>query len=104
MRPKNPDGDAERRERFTERLRGWAERWGLHMEPQGYPARLARLEAGEPVVVRGWELVEGLPSDEDYVLEPDRALVPVEAIYVDPSAPVLTELNYRRPDGTLVRP
>lgn len=103
MMPKRPDGNAERREKYLERLRGWVERWGQH-EATGYPARLARAEAGEPVVVHAWELLEGLPSDESYVLEPDGALVLVEAIPVDPIAPVLTVLNYRRPDGSLVLP
>jgi hypothetical protein len=66
------------------------------------PARLARLEAGEPVAVRGWQVGRAQDS-EFYVLEADGALVPVTPVYVDPDADPKTVANYRRPDGSLVR-
>jgi hypothetical protein len=64
---------------------------------------MARLEAGEPVVVQGWQV--GMAQDSgSYVLEGDGRVVAVEPVYVDPDAPVRTVVNYRRPDGSLVRP
>lgn len=74
-------------------------------EEHGHPYRkqLRRLEAGEPVVAQGWKF--GYGSDwEHYCLEPDGRVTPVEAIHVDESAKVLTVENWRRPDGSLVRP
>jgi hypothetical protein len=66
-------------------------------------ARLARLEAGEPVVVAGWKV--GMAQDsEPYALEGDGRVVPVEPVYADPDAPMRTVANYRRPDGSVVRP
>lgn len=104
MRRRTRDASTERREKYLERVRGWTERWGQN-GAGGLAAQLARLEAGEPVVVQGWEFVEGPPIEswEDYVLEPDGALVPVEAIHEDESAKVKTVVNYQRPDGSLVR-
>lgn len=66
-------------------------------------ARLARLEAGEPVVVSGRQV--GLAQDNGaYCLEADGRLTPVEGVYADISASVRTVRNWRRPDGSLLRP
>jgi hypothetical protein len=65
-------------------------------------ARLARLEAGEPVIVRGDQVGMGAAYN-DYVIEGDGRLIPVEAVR-DPDYPsVKTVRGWRRPDGSLVR-
>jgi len=70
----------------------------------GYAGRtLARLEAGEAMVTRGSD-IDATPHDADFCLESDGTVTPVSAVYVDPAAAVRTVLNYRRPDGTMVRP
>lgn len=95
MRPKGRDSNAERRERFLEiERRMTALRVRLSSPPgtvfpddglaQAVPdggaaalARLARLEAGEPVRVRGDQV--GLAHDtRTFTLEADGSLTPVQ--------------------------
>jgi hypothetical protein len=120
VRPKGGDSNADRREQYMEAQRRMtALRVRLSSTPgtvfpddglrRAVPdggaaaiATLARLEAGGPAIVSGSQV--GLGDDETYCLEGDGSLVPVEEIYVDPDAHPKHILNYRRPDGSLLRP
>ena len=70
--------------------------------PNQFTAELARIRAGEPVIVQhGWEI--GLaPDSGPFCLERDGRVTPVEAVHVDPAAVVGTVSHYVRPDGTTV--
>lgn len=89
------------RERYTEVVREFAERYG-RIEGCSFPVVLAQLEAGAPVVVQGWQ-INTRPLYDDFCIEPDGTVTPVEAVFVDTDAPVRSVVNYRRPDGSLVR-
>jgi len=105
VRPLHRDGNAERRKVYTEKMRFLAEHYG-HLSPTcPYPKELAQLEAGEAIVVQGWQVGIGADAGYDtYCLEADGRLVPVEAVG-DPDYPaVKTVRNWQRPDGSLVRP
>jgi len=118
MRPKNADGNAERRERYLESQRRMTSLRVRLSSPVGttFPddglaraqpdggaaaiARLAELESGAPAIVVGWQV--GLSDHNDYVLEGDGRLLPVDAVR-DPDYPsVKTIRGWRRPDGSLV--
>lgn len=122
MRPKGRAGDADRREKFLEVERRMTALKVRLSSPPGttFPddglaravpdggaaalARLAQLEAGEPVIVQGWQVrLGGDHWYETYVLEADGRLLPVGAVYVDPDAAGKTVRNWQRPDGSLVR-
>ena len=80
---------------------------GLHADlddgENRFTAELARIEAGESVIVQhGWQ-IDLAPDSGPFCLEPDGKVRPVEAVYVDPDAEIGTVSHYRRPDGTVVR-
>jgi len=67
-----------------------------------FAATVARLDAGEPIVIRGWQLGQGYGLDySDYCLEADGRVTPVEPVFAK-TAKVRTVANYVRPDGSLV--
>lgn len=120
MRAKGGDSNAERREQYMQVQRRMCELRVRVSDPPGttYPpdglrrapadggaaaiANLARLEAGGSAIVQGWQV--GMGADyNDYVLEADGRLVPVEAVR-DPDYPLVKTIrNWQRPDGSLVR-
>jgi hypothetical protein len=61
------------RDDFTERTRGLVERMG-HLPGCPWPALLARLEAGEPVLAQGWQLDLGGNDFRMYVLNGDGSI------------------------------
>lgn len=93
-------GTSELRAQYTEHVRGLAAILGP-IPGNAFAEELARLEAGRPVVVRGWAI--GVrPYEGDYCLEADGSVTPVQPVYVDPDAPIPTVRHYRRPDGAMV--
>jgi hypothetical protein len=69
------------RDDFTERIRGLVERMG-HLPGCPWPALLARLEAGEPVLAQGWQLDLGGNDFGSYLLHGDGRIerAPVDKI------------------------
>lgn len=60
-----------------------------------WPAQLAALEAGERVVVQGWEVGDGRDFNS-YWLEPDGSLTPSDPPRVDPVDPNDVRTLYER--------
>jgi hypothetical protein len=72
-----------------------------------YRPLIKRLDDGDPVVMRGWEITSRragvrLDPNGDYCLEPDGRITTVEPVCADPDKRPNTVIDYRRPDGSLV--
>lgn len=78
------------------------ELYGHILGGEAWQAQVDDLDAGRPIVVRGWE-INASPRYSNYCVESDGTVTPVEAVFVDTDAPVRSVVNYRRPDGSLVR-
>jgi hypothetical protein len=64
---------------------------------------LAAVDRGDPVVVQhGFQIGRGRDQGP-FALEPDGQVVPVQPVWADPDAVIRGVVDYRRPDGSLVR-
>ena len=91
------------RSRMVKKLRDFAARYSNAenpgpFEPTGYVDKAGRLDRGERVAFRGWELpAKTLPPGHAYdwfLLEPDDSLTPVDPIRRDDQI-----IGWRRIDG-----
>jgi hypothetical protein len=64
------------RDRYTAEIRHLAESYG-HIPGCPWPDELARLEAGERVIVQGWEIDLGGNNMQRYAIEPDGGVTPL---------------------------
>jgi hypothetical protein len=86
------------RERLIAHERDMIATYGL-LWPRGL---LARLEAGEPVIVHHGYMLDLPPDAGPFVVEPDGQVVEVTAVYADPDARPQTVVDYQRADGSTV--
>jgi hypothetical protein len=88
---RNPDLREQLAEQYRQRVRDYAKRLDLELDPSSPPEwarpwldRAAALDAGEPVAVQGWELpLSGLPHPrprpyERVIIEPDGSVSAAE--------------------------
>jgi hypothetical protein len=83
-------------------IRYLVETYGCFSFPVPWTAELARLEAGEPVIVSHGYQIDLDTQSGPYCLEADGTVTEVESVYADSDAKTLTVTGYRRPDGSMV--
>lgn len=84
---------------YVEEMRGLVDRYG-HIEGCPWPAELVKLQAGEPMVRQGWHF-DLRPPYDNFLLDTDDSVTPVEPVYDDPEARSKRIVAWQRPDGSI---